>query len=393
MLPTAQASFFRSSVDASLRGRGGATDAAARSESSGRGPPTTAGAAPSAGWSGSSTFDPYLNTWVSWFTLYPLPRSDLSMVERGCCGNVSKVLRFCYKMPPPTITIEEDEEELVICLHLPLSETSPMQRSSARSRIQSLTQELSEIGSMQPADLSAEQGSPSNDSAGRFVRDPGLPSRRFRTFGESGVDVFSRETPFVPPDQLDFGLAQPRRGPAKEDIVAILDRAIRDNQGRGGLFTGLLRGIGNLEFSTGINPRSRTTISEQLARLSGSSTAEVHLRLLLPFIGEPGIGKDFARAIVNDFRIAARAGDVEGLTSTVELLGGAEETLNVLIKSQSAPTTPLGDTTSGPSGRSAPGAGRGLLVVRSDRARKGVKDLKRQAELNLLFAKRLQEAP
>jgi len=303
------------------------------------------------------------------------------------------MLQLCYDMPPPFVTIEEDEEELVVCLHLPLSGTSPMQRSSARSRIQSLTQELSEPGSTQPDGLKEGLESPSGDSAGRFVRDPGFPSRRFRTFGETGVDVFSGVSTLVPPDQLDFGLAQPRRGPAKEDIVAILDRAIRDNEGRGGLFTGLLRGIGNLEFSTGINPRSRTTISEQLARLSDSSTAEVHLRLLLPFIGEPGIGKDFARAIVNDFRIAARAGDVEGLTSTVELLRGAEETLNILIASQTAPTTPLGDTTSGPSGRSAPAAGRGILVLRSDRARKGVADLKRQAELNLLFAKRLQEAP
>jgi len=299
-----------------------------------------------------------------------------------------------WNVPPPFVTVVEDEEELIICLHLPLSETSPMQRSSARSRIQSLTQELSETGSMQPADLSDEPASPSADSAGRFVRDPGLPSRRFRTFGETGVDPFSAVSPFVPPDDLDVGLVQPRRGPAKEDIIAILDRAIANNKGRGGLFTGLLRGIGNLEFDTGLNPRSRTSVSEQLARLSSSSTAEVHLRLLLPFIGEAGLGPEFAKALINDFRIAARAGDVEGLEATVVLLEGAQRRVETTIESQGARVEfGAGGGSPRDAGSGFSNLGRGLVLQRSVRALRGVKDLKRQAELNLLFAKQIQEKP
>jgi len=287
-------------------------------------------------------------------------------------------------MATPFVTIEETEEELIVCLHLPLSETSPAQRSSASSAIQSLTDQLSETGSPPPIGSTEEPPSPS--------------VRLARPFGVSLGDLSQGRGRLRTPDPelLDVGLFQPRRGPGKETIIAELDRAIAANKAPvGGVIGGLSRGIGNLLFGTGIDPRSGVSISQQLAELTGTSVAEVHLRLLLPFIGEPGLGKDFARAMVNDFRTAARNGDVEALEGTIRVLAGAETRIQGIIRSQ----TSVGAVASDPGAGASRGtqamaaAGRGILVIRSDRALKGVQDLKRQAELNLLLAERVQEDP
>lgn len=291
--------------------------------------------------------------------------------------------------PPPFVTIEEDEEELVICLHLPLSETSPAQRSFASSRIRSLTQQVSEPGKPLPIDSIDEPQSQLPRSGDPFERPRSL--LRGSPFIQRAVDPdpFPKKSPL----ELDVGLVQPRRGPGKETIIAILDEALgKHPRPLGGIIGGLSRGIGNLLFGTGIDPRSGVSLSQQLAELTNQSIGEVHIRLLLPFIGEPGLGKDFSKALIDDFRRMARDGDVQGLEGIVELLGGTQDRIQGIISSQTSPGAVFGDAASG-SGRASTGAGRGLLVFRSDRALKGVKDLKRQAELSLQFAERVQEAP
>lgn len=285
-------------------------------------------------------------------------------------------------MPPPYVTTEEAEEELIICLHLPLSGTSLEQRSSASSAIRSLTEPPSETGSPPPIVSTDERPSPSASSVGPFV--PLDPAQ----FGR-------RVLPRAPAD-LDVGLQQRRRGPAKEDIVGVLDEAIgRNPRPLGGIIGGLSRGLGNLLFGTGIDPRAGVSLSQQLAELTDSSIGEVHIRLLLPFIGEAGLGRDFARALGDDFRRMARAGDVEGLEGIETLLEGTEARIQGIIKSQTQPAAVVGDLGAGvsPGSKAFTGAGRGLLVLRSGRALKAVTALKRQAELMRLLAERVQEAP
>jgi len=273
---------------------------------------------------------------------------------------------------PPFITVEEDEEELLICLHLPLSETSLAQRTFASSRARSLSQPLRELGLTQPPDSTDEPPSPSLSSVGRFV-DP----RTVRFQPKKNQD-------------LDLGLVQPRGGPGKETIIAVLDQAIaRNKPPLGGVIGGLSRGVANLLFGGGrVTAPTGISMSQLIAELTDSTVAEVHTRLILPFIGEPGLGQDFSKALVDDFRRMARAGDVQGLEGTVQLLSDVAQRVEGIIKSQTSPGAVFGDDP-----RPTTGAGRGLLVLRSVRARKGVKELKRQAELNLLLAKRVQEAP
>jgi len=208
--------------------------------------------------------------------------------------------------------------------------------------------------------------------------------------------IASRAVGLVPPASLDVGVARAGRGPSRETIVAILDQAIQDRKGKlPGIIGGLSRGLGNLLFGTGIDPRAGVSISEQLAELTDTSVAEVHQRLLLPFLGDKTLGSDFGRALVNDLRLLATRGDVDALEENVEFLASVVQRTRGIISSQTSKGAVFSDPGSGtsPGTRAATAAGRGILVINATRVIKVVENLKRQAELNLILARKVQEAP
>jgi len=249
------------------------------------------------------------------------------------------------------ITIEETEEGIRLCLLLQPSETSSELRAFA--------------------------------SSGRGPR--ALPQRLSSIVP---LTVLRPEEP-GPPPSLDVGVVRERARPAREDIVAILDRAVRaKKEPLGGAIGALSRGLGNLLFGTGIDPRAGVSISQQLSEVTGKSIAEVHLGIAAPFFAETTAGGELGRAIINDFRVLARDGNVPALERIESQLGATQERLEILIKSQTSPGVTIGDL---PGPRS--GAGRGILVLRSTRALKNVKDLKRQAELMRKLAEVVQEEP
>jgi len=250
------------------------------------------------------------------------------------------------------VTIEETDEGVVICLFLQPSEISS---------------ELRDFASLRP---------------GRRA----LPQSLISTLPPT---VLRSEAP-SPPPSLDVGVGRTRSRPAREDVIAVLDQAIRaKREVLGGAVGVLSRGFGNLLSGTGIDPRAGVSVSQQLAELTGSSIAEVHLGFAAPFFAEVKSGGAFGRALVNDFRGLARAGDAATLAKIEERLGVTERILETTIKSRSLPQAVIGEKFEQPSAR----LGRGLLIVRTTRALKNVRELKRQAELNRKLAEVVQGEP
>lgn len=243
------------------------------------------------------------------------------------------------------VTIEETDEGFLLCLHLLPSETSRELRAFASSR------------------------------PGRSQLPPRLSSTVQRTV--------SRLVEPVPPANLDVGVGVRPRGPSRETIIQILDAAITASKPPiVGVIGGLSRGIGNLMFGTGIDPRAGVSISEQLAELTDQSVAEVHTRLLSPFLGESGLGPAAVGAITNDYRSLAGRGDVEALEGNQELLEGLRESAERAINFPA----PL------PAG--GPGAGTGRQTrARGARLLKSVKSLETHLKTNLILARRVAGAP
>lgn len=254
------------------------------------------------------------------------------------------------------ITIEETEEGFVLCLLLLPSEISSELRDFASSR-----------------------------------RGPSpLPPRLSSTVP---LTASRREGPSPPPSSaLDVGVVRERTSPAKEDIIAVLDQAVRAKTAPlGGAVGALSRGLGNLLFGTGIDPRAGVSISQQLAEATNSSIAEVHLAIAGPFLAETTSGGALGRAIVNDFRVLAKAGDVPALKRAFDRLEATEERLVGIVDSQASPGSVFGDVGADRGKTQAAGAGRGILIIRSARALKNVRDLKRQAQLMGRLAEKVQE--
>jgi len=249
------------------------------------------------------------------------------------------------------VTIEETEEGTLICLLLEPSETSSELRTFADS----------------------------------------LRGQRARRPSESSAapPIVSRKEEPDPPASLDVGVARVRPQPAREDIIGVLEAAIRAKTAPlGGAIGALSRGIGNLVFGTGIDPRAGVSISQQLSELTGKSIAEVHLDIVGPFLAETKSGGELGRALINDFRTLAAAGDTPALEAIVRRLEGAEGAVTTIIQAEGTTGAVLRRGTD-----PFTTAGRGVTVVRAKRAQKNVQDLKRQAELNLLMAERVQRSP
>lgn len=253
------------------------------------------------------------------------------------------------------LTIEETEEGLLLCLHLLPSETSSELRAFASSR-----------------------------------RGPSqLPPRLSSTVPLIGS---RREEPSQPPS-LDVGVGRVRSRPAREDIVAVLDRAIRaKTEPLGGAIGALSRGVGNLLSGTGIDPRAGVSISQQLAELTGKTVAEVHLGLAAPFFAETTSGGELGKALINDFRTLARDGNVPALERLIEQIEVTEDRLDTLVSAQSSPASSIGGGKAGVGGPELQ-LGRGILLIRSQRALKNLRELKRQADLNRKLAEVVQREP
>ena len=249
------------------------------------------------------------------------------------------------------LTIEETDEGIVLCLLLQPSEISSELRAFASSQ-----------------------------------RGPrALPPRLSSTVP---LTVLRQEAP-GPPPILDVGVERLRPRPGRETIQGVLDAAIRAKTAPLGGAVGVLsRGIGNIVFGTGIDPRAGVSISQQLAELTSSSLAEVHLGIAAPFFAETKSGGDLGRAIINDLRVLATAGDVPALERVVRRLQATEESLDTIVSAEGTVGAVLRRGTD-----PFTTAGRGIAIVRAQRARRNVRDLKRQAELNLLLAERVQREP
>jgi len=262
------------------------------------------------------------------------------------------MLQLCYDMH---LTIEETDEGFLLCLLLQPSEISSELRAFASSR------------------------------PGRSQ----LPQRLSSTVQRT---VLKPEAP-SPPQSLDVGVERVRSRPAREDIVAVLDQAVRaKKEPLGGAIGALSRGIGNLVFGTGIDPRAGVSLSQQLSELTGKSIAEVHLAITAPFFAETKSGGNLGRALVNDFRTLARDGDVPALARIVEQLEVTEDRLTTLVKSQSTPGASIGGGRTGVGGPALQ-FGRGILIIRSQRALKNLRAIKRQAQLNQRLAEVVQGEP
>lgn len=251
------------------------------------------------------------------------------------------------------ITIEETDEGFVLCLHLLPSEIS---------------NELRDFASLR--------------------RGPNpLPQRLNSTVQRTAL---SSAAPGRPPSSaLDVGVVRERTSPAREDIISILDQAVRaKKEPLGGAVGALSRGLGNLMFGTGIDPRAGVSISQQLAELTNSSIAEVHLSIAGPFLAETTSGGALGRAVVNDLRTLARDGDVPALKRIFDRLEATEARLVGVIGSQTSSGSVFGDSPA-----ASASAGRGLLVLRSGKALKNVRELKRQAELMGRLAEKVQGEP
>jgi len=196
------------------------------------------------------------------------------------------------------------------------------------------------------------------------------------------------------PEDLDVGVGRPQSRAPRETFVALLDASIaRRKPPVGGLIARLSRGIGNV-LGNPLTGRRSGSISEQLARGTDSSVAEVHARMILPFLALPGFSSDFRKAVETDFKVLARAGDVEALESVVEFLEGVEQRSAGIVASQTEGASALGDAAiGGAGGRATSGAARGLLIGQQARLSKEVGLLKRAAEIDLRMARVIQGRP
>jgi len=252
------------------------------------------------------------------------------------------------------ITIEETDEGFLLCLHLLPNETS---------------NELRGFASLRPG-----------------------PNRLPRSLISTVPQTVLRPVEPRRPQDLDVGPVRASTGPSKETIVPILDAAIASGKAPvGGVIGGLSRGVGNLLFGTGIDPRAGVSISEQLAQLTDRSVAEVHTRLLAPFLGDPGLGTVATRAITGDIRGLAVRGDVERLEELQEFLEPVLERTETFIAAMSSPGSTIGDAAAG-----APqmtGAARGIAVTRGERTRKSVSRLLSDVRTNLILARKVAGGP
>jgi len=255
------------------------------------------------------------------------------------------------------VTIEELEDgDFLLCLRLRPSETSSELKNFAGSR-----------------------SGPSP-----------LPPRLASTTLPTGL----RSAELVRPENLDVGVGSPPSSSPKETFIALLDASIaRHKPPLGGLIGTLSRGLGNT-FGSPLVGRRRGSVSEQIARGADISVAEFHTRFILPFLTLPGFSSDFRKAVENDFKILARAGDVTELEEIAEFLEGVEQRSAGVIAAQSAPSVAFADSTvGGAGGRSTSGAGRGILITQQTRLAREVGLLKRSAEINLRMARAIQGRP
>ncbi len=136
----------------------------------------------------------------------------------------------------------------------------------------------------------------------------------------------------------------------------------------------------------------RGSISEQLAEGTNTSVAEVHTRLILPFLTVPGFSGDFQKAVIADYQVLARAGDVESLDEILVLLEGVEERSSTLLEASIAVEPPFAGLP--PKGGSPAAAmGRGVLLEQQNRLNKSVTALKRSAEIARRMAVVIREEP
>lgn len=249
------------------------------------------------------------------------------------------------------VTIEETDEGTLICLLLQPSETSS---------------ELRDFASLLP---------------GRRALEPRLTS----TMQPTALRPAEPRRPL----SLDVGVVRERSRPAREDIIAVLDQAIRaEKEPLGGAVGALSRGLGNVLAEIGITPKPGQSISQTIGELTGTSIAEVHLGIAAPFLAELKSGGALSRALINDFRGLARDGDVPALEAIEARLTATDDSLSTIIAAEGTTGSVLRRGTD-----PFTTAGRGVAIVRARRAQKNVRELKRQAELNRKLAEEVQRRP
>jgi len=179
------------------------------------------------------------------------------------------------------LTIEETDEGTLICLLLQPSETSSELRAFASS-LPGRSQPL-----LRPS--STER---------RIVSRPVAPVQlqNLELGGARSAELRGLQDP----DSI-FPTARDRFLDDLEETIATQDRAL------GGAVGKLSRVLAQ------ILPFEGETISQQLSLGTGLSMGEVHIRMVVPFLGLPRIGREFTGVIQRDFERDAVGGNLPEL--------------------------------------------------------------------------------
>jgi len=241
----------------------------------------------------------------------------------------------------PTIAIKyESEGELcellrTISAKLQCSESKPSDQDSVLRLRRSLSGLPIALTPLPDAKLTASGGLLSLETGrhGTFgssvtIEDPDNPGTLIEVGPESGLAFQpSRFTTAAVGPFATFGrpedavIVQDAKGKYTRQRKVPVDLFLLEALQKGGSFgdvvAGLSRGVASI---IGLGPN--TSISEQLANLGGSTIPAVHLRLALPLIDVPGVGKPLFGALIQEADTLLLTRDRAGLEESVNVFEG-----------------------------------------------------------------------
>lgn len=212
------------------------------------------------------------------------------------------------------VSVTTTTEGTQICLHLAPSETLPGVVSSVRQLLESRI--------LGPVDRSLR---PLRDlSEGQPDQLPALPEGVVSSVppsveGEAPLALLVRG----PSTRLKIGQIPPHTA-----LLIALDQAIAEANPP---FLGI---IGKVSAAlSNLLPGEGPTLSRRIARASGQEFSEVHLRMSLPLLELPIVGRRLTKAIWRDLDVEARAGQFEEIQRTVALANRGIVATELAIKS------------------------------------------------------------
>jgi len=197
------------------------------------------------------------------------------------------------------VTIEETDEGTQICLHLAPSETLPDPESFVRLLRPSLAVAPGVPSRPQPTGLRLVPPVPLEDL-------PVAGISRLRLLGEP-EDIRLRAVRDAFLDDLEDALTKQKRFVG--GFVGTLSKAVAP-----------------------ILPFEGESISQQLALAGGISNTEVHIRMTVPFLGMPVLGRQISLTVARDFQRDALKGSVANLEAALVQIATLQETVREGLK-------------------------------------------------------------